>query len=108
VRSQVKYIYRRVPSVRHVGPGTSKLRDGDEIVFGRGEEAAKLGLGPLPLLCNMHLAVIRVLKMSGAAEVIAQLKKDADDSDFPHVYLSSGDFCDILNAQLVLRGVHVI
>ncbi|KAF5376509.1 hypothetical protein D9615_008688 [Tricholomella constricta] len=102
---KVKYIYRRVPSaVSHPGPGTSKLRDGDEIVFGKGKEAAKLGSGPLPFFCNMHLAISRVLKMSGAAQTIAQLKEDADDSDFAHVFLSSSDFCDILDAQLLLAG----
>jgi hypothetical protein len=35
--------------------------------------------------------------MSGAADVIAQLKDDADDSDFPHVYLASTDFANMQN-----------
>jgi hypothetical protein len=40
--------------------------------------------------------------MSGAADVIAQLKDDADDSDFLHVYLASTDFANILTAKLLL------
>lgn len=50
-------------------------------MFGLGSGGLRLGGGPLPLLCNLHLAVARILKMSGAAEVIAQLMEDADDSD---------------------------
>ena len=42
--------------------------------------------------------------MSGAGELIAQLVDDADDSHFPHVYLASNEFCDILTAKLFLLG----
>jgi hypothetical protein len=38
--------------------------------------------------------------MSGAADVIAQLKDDADDSDIP-LYLASTDFANILTAKLL-------
>jgi len=103
----VKYLYRRVPFSPNIGPALIKLRDGDEIKFGQGAEGSRLESGPLPLLCNLQLAVARVLKMSGAAEVIAQLKEDADDSDFPHIFLSSDDFCDILDAKLLLKGICV-
>ena len=34
---------------------------------------------------TFQLAVARVLKMSGAADVTDQLRDDADDSDFPRV-----------------------
>lgn len=64
------------------------MADGDEISFGRGPDDPKLNRGPSPLLCNLHYAVSKVLGMGGAADVIAQWKDDADDSDFPHVYLS--------------------
>ena len=45
------------------------------------------------------------MRMSGAVKVISQLIEDADDSDFPHVYLASDDFCDILKAKLVLEDM---
>jgi hypothetical protein len=67
---KVKYIYRNVPSNPSVGPGFIRLTDGQEIEFGNGPDGERLGKGPLPLLCNLRLAVTRVLKMSGAAEVI--------------------------------------
>src|SRR5882724_1333489 len=86
---KVKYIYRRVPYSSEAGPAGINLRDGDEIRFGGGVKGETLGSGPLPLLCNVQLAVARVLYMSGAAEVVMQLKRDADDSDTPHVYVAS-------------------
>ncbi|KAF8330339.1 uncharacterized protein EI90DRAFT_3124372 [Cantharellus anzutake] len=99
-----KYIYRRVPYKTAKGPGIIRLRDGDQIVFGGGPEAARLGPGPNPLLCNVQLAVARTVRMSGAADIIAQMIDDGDDSDFPHVYIASPAFCDILTAQLQLAG----
>ena len=104
INPKAKYIYRRVPYKTAKGPGTIRLRDGDQIVFGGGPEAARLGPGPNPLLCNLQLAVARVLRMSGAADIIAQIIDDGDDSDFPHVYIASPAFCNILTAQLQLAG----
>jgi hypothetical protein len=80
------------------------LRDGDPITFGKGPEASRLGTGPLPRLCNLQLAVARVLNMSGVAELIAQIKDEGDDSDFAHVYVASPAFCDVLTAQLLGSG----
>ncbi|KAH9977546.1 hypothetical protein BJV74DRAFT_860371 [Russula compacta] len=99
----VKYIYRNVPSSAE-NTGIIRLKDGDQINFGGGLEAARLGFGPNPALCNLQLAVARVLRMSGAAEVIAQMMDDGDDSDFPHIYIASPEFCNILTAQLHLAG----
>jgi hypothetical protein len=100
----VRYIYRRVPHSPGKGPGYIRFCDGNQVVFGGGPEAARLGSGPNPLLCNLQLAVARVLRMSGAAEVIAQMIEDGDDSDFPHVYIASPAFCNILTAQLQIAG----
>ena len=61
-------------------------------------------MGPLPLFCNLRLAVARVLKMSGAAELIAQIIEEGDDSDFPHIYVASPAFCDVLTAKLLASG----
>jgi hypothetical protein len=104
INPKVKYIYRRVPYFPEKGPGFIRCCDGDQVVFGGGPEAARLGSGPNPSLCNLQLAVARVLRMSGAAEVITQMIKDGDDSDFPHVYIASPAFCNILTAQLQLAG----
>jgi hypothetical protein len=72
-------------------------------LFGEGPEGKQLE-GPKPVLCNLHLAVARVMSMSGAAKVIMQLMEDADDLDFPHNYVASKEFCDILDAKLLLAG----
>jgi len=103
---KVKYIFRSVPSVPNLGPGPGLIQhcDGNEIQFGGGDDADKLGRGPLLLLCNLQLAVARVLKMSGAAEVIAQWRDDADDMDFPYIYHFSEDFSHILTAKLLSSG----
>jgi len=74
-------------------------------VFGHGVESNELGSGPEPALCNIQLAVARVLKMSGAAEVIVQLIEDGDDS---HNYLFSEDFCNILTARLFTSGAALV
>ena len=105
--SQVKYIYRRVPFEPDMGPSSIRLRDGNDIKFGMGTERSRLGAGPLPLLCNLQLAVARVLKMSGAADIIMWLMEDADDSYFPSSFIFSENFCDILDAKLILNGAHV-
>jgi hypothetical protein len=102
---KVKYIYRKLSGDSTIaGPIPIYLRDGEEIKFGQGPETKRLGPGPDPLLCNLQLSVARVLKMSGAAELIKHWMEDADDSDFPHVYIASSDFCDILAAKLLLSG----
>ena len=101
---KVKYIFRNVPYCTGFGLGLIHLRDGDEIQFGVGPDGERLGRGPLPLLCNLQLTVAHVLKMSGAAELIAQWMEEADDSDFPHAYVASTDFCSILSAKLLVSG----
>jgi hypothetical protein len=60
------------------------LKDGDEIGFGQGEGKDVEGFprGPIPALCNPHYMVVRVLRMSGAVDLITQLY-DAAPSHFP-------------------------
>jgi hypothetical protein len=65
------------------GPGIICLRDGDEIPFGTGK-TEQLSSGPSPTLSNLQYAVARVLRMSGGADAIEQLKDDADNSDLQH------------------------
>ena len=100
---KVTYIYRTIPKSTEIGPGLIRLRDGDSITFGNGPEGSQLE-GPCALLCNLQLAVARVLMMSGAAELIAQIMEDGDDSDFAHSYVASPAFCDVLDAQLLASG----
>lgn len=99
---EVKYIYRRIPFTLDSGPAMNKLLDGDQIFFGKGKNGQKFGGGPLPLLCNIRLAVARVLKLSGAASVIVQIKEAADDTDTPRYLLPPSDFLEILDAKLRL------
>ena len=73
-------------------------------MFGQGPDGERLNKGPLPKLCNLQLAVARVLKMSAAADIILRLEDEADDSDFPHVFIASEEFCKILDARLLLSG----
>jgi hypothetical protein len=107
---KVKYIFRTIPYVfgQGPGPGLIRHRDGDEIQFGKGNDAENLGRGPLPSLCNLRLAVARTLKMSGAAETIAQWKDDADDMDFPQIYHTQEEFSSVLTAKLLISGRAVL
>jgi hypothetical protein len=101
--NKAKYIYRRVPHTTDIGPGYIRLRDGDEIKFGRGADGEMLNGGPHPLLCNLQLAVARVLKMSGAAELIDKWQKDVDDAD-SQIHLTMEDFSNVLDKRLLLSG----
>jgi hypothetical protein len=78
------------------------LQDGDEIRFGLGTDGEKLGVGPNPLLCNVQLAVARVLRVSGAAGLIELMRDDADDSDYPRSYIKSDQHANILTRKLLL------
>jgi len=103
------YTFRKLLRKDSPGPGVVKFKDRDEIRFGQGnaKDIEKLGGGPLPVLCNLQYAVARVLRMSGAADVIAQLKDDADDSDIP-LNLTLTDFANILTAKLLLNSGYVL
>lgn len=90
------------------GPGYINLKEGDEICFGHGAEGKELGTGPMLRLCNLQLAVARVLKMSGAADIILEWKDEADDDGLSNPFISSEEFCDILNAKLLLSGRAVV
>ncbi|KAF9526127.1 hypothetical protein CPB83DRAFT_896432 [Crepidotus variabilis] len=98
---QVKYVYPNVPSSSK--PDMINLDDGQEIVFGGGDDGVKLGKGPLPLLCNILLTLARVLQMSGAADIILQMQEDADDSNLGHSYIASDLRFDILRSKLLLH-----
>jgi hypothetical protein len=67
-----------------------------------------VGRGPLAALCNISLAVSKVTRMSGAADIISQWKESADDTNFPHIYIASSHFHDVLVAKLSLTGLVAI
>ncbi|RDB26615.1 hypothetical protein Hypma_005573 [Hypsizygus marmoreus] len=76
--------------------------DGEELFFGRGPEGTRLGHGPLPLLCDIRLAVQRFLFCSGARDAIHALREDADKlplEAFPAELVTSR-FCGILSGVL--------
>ncbi|KAI9568494.1 hypothetical protein HD554DRAFT_2098570, partial [Boletus coccyginus] len=50
------------------------------------------------------LAVVRVLKMSGAADIILEWKDHADDDGCYRLFIASEEFCDMLDAKLFLSG----
>lgn len=83
-----------------------KLLDGEEIIFGRGLDAGKLGSGPSPALCRLRSSVIRALKTSGAANVIMSFEKEANlDTHIVHLQsLDPSKFLSILNAKFVISG----
>jgi hypothetical protein len=80
------------------------LKDGDEIQFGRGCEGERLKNGPIPRFCNLHLAVARAMKMSGAADIVLEWKEQADDDGMFRLVVASEDFCHMLDAKLFLTG----
>ncbi|KAK9234003.1 hypothetical protein V1525DRAFT_452936 [Lipomyces kononenkoae] len=56
-------------------PTVSHHFEADELLFGQGPEQVAL---PSALLCNIHLAVGRVLRASGAAEAIDKILEDEE------------------------------
>ncbi|KAG8220712.1 hypothetical protein J3R82DRAFT_3035 [Butyriboletus roseoflavus] len=102
---QVKYFFRMVPVDPDIDTlGIITLNEGDEIQFGKGLEGKKLNNGPIPILCNLQLAVARVLKMSGAADVILKWKDQADDDGCYGLFIASEGYFDMLDAKLFLSG----
>ena len=85
-------------------PGLIDLSEGEEILFGKGTEGKRFDYGPNPRLCNIQLAVARVLKMSGAADIILEWKDEADDEGCCRLFVTSEEDCDKLDAKLLLSG----
>jgi hypothetical protein len=85
-------------------PGLIDLSEGEEILFGKGTEGKKLNYGPIPGLCNLQLAIARVLQMSGAADIILEWKDEADDGGCYRLFITSEEDCDMLDAKLLLSS----
>jgi len=86
---QWKYYYRIVRPDRL--SATTRLKDGDEILFGAGIGCHKIAL-PDPRLCNVHLAVCRVSYACGASEIFDQFLDDEDDEGFQVPVYFGGPF----------------
>ncbi|KAI9463124.1 hypothetical protein HD554DRAFT_2175618 [Boletus coccyginus] len=82
---EYKYIFR---SVRDRHPATVRLRDGDEIVFCKGEDGQMID-APDPSFCNLKLAIARVMYASGASGLVDEVYDDDDDDE---MILFSVDF----------------
>jgi hypothetical protein len=66
--------------VRDGYAATVRLKDGDEIVFCKGE-AGEIMDAPNPSFCNLKLALARVMDASGASGLIDELYGDDDDNE---------------------------
>ena len=93
-----------VPTDPNTALEFTTLREGNEILFGQGDEGKKLNNGPIPRLCNLQLAVARVLQLSGTADIILEWKENADDDGCYRLFIASEEFCDMLDAKLFLSG----
>ena len=105
--TQFKYLFRTTSSSTRPSLVLEyfALKDGDKIQFGKGRaHREKLGDGPTPTLCNLQLAVARVLKMSATADIILKWKDNADDDGCSHLFIASGEYCDMLDAKHLLTG----
>lgn len=89
-------------------PGLIDLSEGEEIRFGEGTAGESLHYGPKPELCNLQLAIARVLKMSGAADVILEWKDEMDDEGCHSLFITSEEDCDMLHTKLLLSGRAIV
>ncbi|KAK0226473.1 hypothetical protein IW262DRAFT_1457710 [Armillaria fumosa] len=71
--NEVHYIFRLAPKVEmETGTNLFAIKPNARLPFGTGPDGEKLGGGPDPVLCNLHWAVVRVMRMSGAADVLQE------------------------------------
>jgi hypothetical protein len=69
ITSQWKYYFRAVNLARIPKFVRNFIEDGAEMQFGMGVDGAAIDL-PDPGICNLHLAVARVIAASGFAEMV--------------------------------------
>ncbi|KAK9312476.1 hypothetical protein V1522DRAFT_371985 [Lipomyces starkeyi] len=71
-----RYFLRMLVQTRTLPSSVSRHFEGEELFFGQGPEQVAL---PSSLLCNVQLAVGRVLRASGAAETIDKILEDEEN-----------------------------
>ncbi|KAK9319196.1 hypothetical protein V1517DRAFT_60403 [Lipomyces orientalis] len=97
-----RYFFRRFAPDRKLPTEVLRHRDNEEIIFGR---ASRSVARPLPLLCNLHYAIARVLWASGAAENIANALADEDELRDAHM---EGDYWDRVRASYLQRELRAL
>jgi hypothetical protein len=75
------------------------LEDGHEIKFGKGDEGNSIPL-PDPRICNLRLAISRVLAASGFAELIDKIFKDWKELSSEANFSDEADLSNELNRRL--------
>lgn len=70
--SEVQYYFRYAPGHPFLEVNPFRIQPDGRVPFGAGPFGEKLGRGPNPKLCNLHWAIVRVMSMSGAAEIFRE------------------------------------
>ncbi|KAK9489171.1 hypothetical protein V1508DRAFT_393964 [Lipomyces doorenjongii] len=97
-----RYFFRRFAPDRIVPTEVLRHHENEEIIFG---QASRSVARPLPLLCNFHHAIARVLWASGAAENIAKALADEDELKDGHL---EGDYWNRVSASYLQRELRAL
>ena len=83
-------------------PPLTKLTGGEEILFANGVGGNRVLL-PDPMICNLHLEVVRVSHVSGVSEVFDRCLDDDDENarDVPVHF--GGLLCPMMCSCICLR-----
>ncbi|PBK61202.1 hypothetical protein ARMSODRAFT_1008925 [Armillaria solidipes] len=92
--TEVQYYFRYAPGHPFLEDNPFRIQPNGRIPFGAGPFGEKLGRGPNPNLCNLHWAIVRVMTMSGAAEIFREERDEQLEN--PSALLS----VHYINAQL--------
>ncbi|KAK9245092.1 hypothetical protein V1506DRAFT_506947 [Lipomyces tetrasporus] len=97
-----RYFFRKFAPNRKLPSEVLRHRNNEEIIFG---QASRSVARPLPLLCNLHHAIARVLWASGAAENIAKALADEDELKDWHM---EGDYWHRVSASYLQRELRAL
>ncbi|KAK9384912.1 hypothetical protein V1515DRAFT_541028 [Lipomyces mesembrius] len=97
-----RYFLRMLVPRRTLPISVSHHFEGEELFFGRGPEQVAL---PSALLCNIQLAVGRVLRASGAAETIDKILEDEENLNCGNL---EGDYGLRVNASYLERELRAL
>ncbi|KAK9372948.1 uncharacterized protein V1513DRAFT_427024 [Lipomyces chichibuensis] len=97
-----RYFLRILVQSQSLPSSVSRHLEGEELFFGQGPEQVTL---PSALLCNIQLAVGRVLRASGAAETIAKILEDEENLKCGNL---EGDYGLRVNAAYLERELRAL
>ncbi|KAK9494053.1 hypothetical protein V1508DRAFT_414300, partial [Lipomyces doorenjongii] len=97
-----RYFLRMLVQRWSLPPTFSRHFEGEELFFGRGPEQVAL---PSALLCNIQLAVGRVLRASGAAETIDKILEDEENLSYGNL---EGDYGPLVSASYLERELRAL